>query len=550
MPGQPAGPDTWDMPATLVIRGGTVVDGTGAEPRPADVAIDGDRVVEIAERIEADAETIDATGRVVAPGFINALSHAWGSLQLDPTGASELLQGVTTEVFGEAFSLGPSERGLLTEAMQPWPELAAGAQVEFDRLSAGLDHLERAGVAPNVASFIGGVNLRLIGAGFDDRPLEAAELDRLRGIVAEEMQEGALGIGTALIYAPGRFARTDELVALCEVVGEYGGTYISHLRSEGDSFLECLDELLLIGREAGCRAELYHLKAAGQANWQKMKQAIDRIAEAQASGQPVSANMYPYTAGGTALAASIPPRFHVGGPDALLARLADPAERAQMAAELRAPSKDFENLFLASGGGSGILFFADLADGTPAAGRRLSEIAVDLGLDEPEALLEVVARDPGQGTAYFIIDEDNVRLGLSQPWVSIGSDAAAHRAAPPYSDHPAHPRTYGTFARVLGHYCRDEGVMPLTEAARRMTSLPADNFGLVDRGRLTPGSFADVVVFNPETIADRATYEDPHQYAVGVSHVAVNGRVVVRDGELTDQLPGRRLRRGAMKGTA
>jgi N-acyl-D-amino-acid deacylase len=530
------------MPASLVVRGGTVVDGTGAAPRRADVVVDGDRIVAIEATADpVDAVELDATGQVVAPGFVNVLSHAWGSLQLDSTGGSDLLQGVTTEVFGEAFSLGP---GKVSEALRNWDDLGGGAQVDFDRLSQGLDHLVHKGVAPNVASFIGGVNLRVLGAGFDDRPLEPAELERLRALVDEEMADGALGIGTALIYAPGRFARTDELVALCEVVGRHGGTYISHMRSEGDQFLECLEELLTIGRDASCRTEVYHLKAAGQHNWPKMKLAIERIEEARQSGQAVAANMYPYTAGGTALAAAIPPRFHVGGPDALLERLTDPALRREMVAEISAPSDEFENLFLAAGGGAGILFFDDIADGMQARGRRLSDLAADLGMDEADALLEIVSRDPGQGVAYFIIDEDNVRLGLSQPWVSIGSDAPAHRTIEPFVEAATHPRTYGTFARVLGHYCRDEGIFPLTEAVRRMTSLPCDNFGLVDRGRLVQGAFADIAVFDTDSIADRASYEDPHQYAVGMRHVVVNGRAVVRDGEITSETPGRRLRRG------
>jgi N-acyl-D-amino-acid deacylase len=529
------------MPATLVLRGGSVVDGTGAAARPADVVVDGDRIVAVGEIFgPVDAQVLDATGLVLAPGFVNVLSHAWGSLQVDPTGASDLLQGVTTEVFGEAFSLGP---GRVSEALRNWDDLGGGAQVDFDRLSQGLDHLERSGVAPNVASFIGGVNLRVLGAGFEDRPLSGLELDQLRALVDEEMTEGALGIGTALIYAPGRFARTAELLELCKVVGRHGGTYISHLRSEGDQFLECLDELLMLGSEGGCRAEVYHLKAAGRANWHKMQRAIDRIEQARQSGQPVSANMYPYTAGGTALAASIPPRFHVGGPDALLERLADQQQRRQMAAEMRAPSDQFENLFLGAGG-DGILFLDDLADGTPANGRRLSELAAGFGLDHADALLEIVARDPGTGAAYFLMDEDNVRLGLSQPWVSVGSDAAVHQAAPPFTDSATHPRTYGTFARVLGHYGRDEGLFTLEEGVRRMTSLPADNLGLADRGRIAEGAFADIVVFDPASYVDHATFADPHRYATGVRHVVVNGRVVVADGELTKETPGRRLRRG------
>jgi len=534
--------------ASVVIKGGTVYDGTGSAGFRAEVVIQGDVIAgllppETPEVDALDAEVINAQGLAVAPGFINVLSHAWGSLQVDPTGASDVFQGVTTEVFGEAFSLGPGGPRF-AEMMASWG-VEDSVTVDFPRLSDGLDHLESHGVGLNVASFIGGHNLRVLAGGFDDRPLEPVELDRLRALVAEEMQEGALGIGTALIYPPGRFARTDELVALSEVVGRYGGTYISHMRSEGDQFLECLNELLHIGVAADVRTEVYHLKAAGQHNWPKMQLAIDRIEAARQSGQPVSADMYPYTAGGTSLASSIPPSYHVGGMEALLDRLTDPAQRQLMAADIAKPSNDFENLYLAAGGGEGILFFNDLADGTPARGRWLSELAAELGLEEIDALLEIVARQPSIGVGYFIIDEDNVRLGLSQPWVSIGSDAGAHQAMAPFTDSAAHPRTYGTFARVLGRYCREEGLFPLTEAVRRMTSLPAQNLGLVGRGVLAEGAFADVVVFDPATVADRATFTDSHLYATGVHHVLVNGTAVVDNGTLTQARPGRRLRRAA-----
>jgi N-acyl-D-amino-acid deacylase len=276
-----------------------------------------------------------------------------------------------------------------------------------------------------------------------------------------------------------------------------------------------------------------------------MKLAIERIEQARDAGQPVAANMYPYTAGGTSLSAAIPPQFHVGGPAALVERLGDPALRTEMAAAMRAPSDAFENLFYGAGFGRGILFLDDLPDGTATAGRRLHEVASDLGLEPADALLEIVARDPGKGALFFLMDEDNVRLGLSQPWVSIGSDAAAHAAVPPFTDDATHPRTYGTFARFLGHYSRDEGLVPLPEAVRRMSSLPADSFGLVDRGRLEPGRYADVAVFDADSVIDRATYDEPHQYAAGMRHVVVNGRVVVRDGEITTERPGQRLRRGA-----
>ena len=532
------------MALSLVVRGGTVYDGSGAEGVRADVGIEDDRVVVLGDDLpEAPAaEVVDATGLAVTPGFVNILSHAWESLQRDGSGASDLLQGVTTEVFGEAFSLGPSD-----ERMQPLLDSLSGgspARLVFDRLGDGLDHLQSLGVAPNVASFVGGHNLRVLGAGFDDRPLTAAELDRLTGVMDEEMSDGALGIGTALIYPPGRFARTDELTELCRVVGRHDGVYITHLRSEGDQFLECLDEMIGIGRDAGCAVECYHLKAAGRHNWHKMQLAIDRIQAARDAGQRVTADMYPYAAGGTALAAAIPPPFHVGGPEALLQRLADPAIRSEIVAELHQHSDDFENLFLAAGAGEGVLFVDDV-DNTPAAGRTLLDLTRELGHADPaETLVEIVRRAPDTGVLYFIADEANIELGLSQPWVSIGSDAPAHPAAPPFTDTGTHPRAYGTFARFLGHYVRDRGVTTFADAVRRMTSLPASTLGLVGRGELAPGSYADVVVLDSAQVRDNATYADPHRYADGVRHVVVNGQVVVRDGAVTDARPGRRLKRG------
>ena len=533
------------MALTRIVRGGTVYDGSGGEGVRADVGLEGDRVVLVAADLPdaPDAEVLDATGLAVTPGFVNVLSHAWESLQRDGSGASDLLQGVTTEVFGEAFSLGPSDDSflpLLDSLAEP-----TGSRLVFDRLGDGLDHLQSLGIAPNVASFVGGHNLRVLGAGYDDRPLTAAELDRLRALMDEEMSDGAPGIGTALIYPPGRFARTDELIELCRVVGRHGGVYISHLRSEGDQFLECLEELISIGREAECAVENYHLKAAGRHNWHKMQLAIDRIQAARDAGQPVTADMYPYTAGGTALAAAIPPQFHVGGPQALLDRLADPAVRAEVVAALHEHSDDFENLFLAAGEGEGVMFVSD-PDGISADGLSLVEVAGRLGhADAAEALVDVVRRAPDTGVLYFVADEANVELGLSQPWVSIGSDAVAHAARPPFTDDGTHPRTYGTFARFLGHYVRDRGVTTFADAVRRMTSLPATTLGLSGRGTLRPGSYADVVVLDPAQVRDTATYADPHRHAEGVRHVLVNGEVVVRDGAVTDARPGRRLRRGS-----
>ncbi|MEQ4304291.1 amidohydrolase family protein [Plantactinospora sp. B6F1] len=530
------------MSLSWVVRGGTVYDGTGAPGIPADVLVADDKVVGVGSApAEHGGRVLDVTGLAVVPGFINVLSHAWAAMRIDGRAESELRQGVTTEVFGEADSPGPAD-ARYGEYLRDVYETTLSA--EFPRLGDGLDAIVRGGVAPNVASFVGGANLRYLGAGFADRPLTAAELDRVRGALAEELQDGALGVGTALIYPPGRFADTDELAALCEVIAAHDGLYISHLRSEGDRLLEALDELVTLTGRTGVRAEVYHLKAAGRANWPKMRSAIERIQAARDAGRRVSANMYPYEAGGNPLGSCIPPRFHEGGPAALAERLADPGQRAEMAAEMRAPSRDFENLFLAAGGGAGVLILRDLCDGTPAKGRRLSEVAATFGLGDAEALLEIIARDPWIPAVLFFVDPANIELGLRQPWVSIGSDASAHPAVPPWSEQATHPRTYGTFARVLGYYCRERRLFDLATAVHRMTGLPAETLRLPGRGRIAVGGYADLAVLDPATVLDAATWDDPHRYATGVRHVMVNGVLALRSGEPTGALPGRRLRRG------
>jgi N-acyl-D-amino-acid deacylase len=529
------------MTTSLVLRGGTVVDGTGGVPRQVDLAIAGDRITLVGELdAQVDAVELDVGGRVVAPGFVNVLSHSWDSLQVAPHANSDLVQGVTTEVFGEGLSLGPSSPEL--EGMIDRDGRIPGTRTDFTRLGEGLDHLETAGVAVNVASFVGGHNLRALGTGLDNRPLTGSEVDRLRGVLADELTDGALGLGTALIYPPGCFASTDELVALAEVVGEHDGVYVSHLRSESDGLLTALDELFEIGRRAAARCEIYHLKAAGQNNWPAMAVAIERVEDARERGDRVTASMYPYTAGATSLISCVPPAYHSGG--ALLRRLGDPAVRRAIEDEIGRPGGAAENLYLAAGGGAGILLLEDLADGTPINGRRLDRLAGDLGRSEFELLLEVCARQPGMMAAFFTVDEDNLELGLSRPWVSICSDAPAFVIEPEWIGLPTHPRSYGAFARVLGHYVRERGLIGLPEAVRRMTSLPAETLRLRDRGLLVPGAFADVVVFDPELVADTATYDAPHNYAAGVDHVLVNGVPVVRDGAVTGALPGRRLRRG------
>jgi N-acyl-D-amino-acid deacylase len=532
------------MSTSLVIRGGTVHDGSGGPGRVADVLVEGDRIVAVGPAIgDPDAPMLDATGLVVAPGFVNVLSHAYFSLEKDGRGLSELYQGVTTQVFGEGFSIGPftpESRALLE------PGLDAGdPPLTWDRLSEFLDHLAGRGIAQNVASFVGAHNLRMIGAGADNRPMTAAELDQVRGILDEEMADGALGLGSALIYPPGCFASTGELVALCEVVARHDGMYISHLRSEGDHFLDAVDELIEIGRRAELPAEIYHLKAAGRQNWPKMARAVERVEAARAAGQRVTADIYPYLAGGTSLASSIPPDFHDGGYEALAARLRDPAERARIRTAVVTPSDRWENLYLASNGAAGIVLVPD--PNGPAAKHRgltLQEVADGNGADPVETLLELVEQEPSLSAIYFMMDEEVLRTALRNPWVSVGSDAQAFATEAPYNEIPTHPRAYGSFARILGRYVREQSLFSLGEAVRRMTSLPASNLGLRDRGLVAPGKFADLVVFDPDTIGDLATYEEPHQYATGVKHVVVNGEPALADGIPTGLVAGRALRRG------
>jgi N-acyl-D-amino-acid deacylase len=532
------------MTQRLVIRGGTVADGSGGSLRAGEVVVEGDRITGIAPPGTAvDGDEIDARGMVVAPGFINVLSHAYYSLQVDPRGLSDLLQGVTTLVFGEGWSLGPSSEQMLLSAGRDAPD---GVVSAWPRLAEALRALDASGLALNVASFVGAHNLRGLFAADTDRPLTPGEKDRACGILAEELADGALGVASALIYPPGCFADTKELSAWCDVVAGHDGLYISHLRSEGGRLLESLDELTWLADATGVRAEVYHLKAAGQENWHKMRAALDRIEQARARGLRVTADVYPYTAGMTSLSACIPPRYHDGGVAALLGRLADPVTRADIARDIVVDSGTWENLYLAAGGAEGILLLGGLgAERAPHLGATLAQAAAEEGADPVELLLDLVAGAPQLLAAYFIIDEDNMRAALSRPWVAICSDSEAPASEGRFLATPTHPRAYGSFARVLGRYARDERLLPLPEAVRRMTALPAETLRLHRRGRIAPGYAADIAVFDPDTVADQATYDAPHRYARGVAHVIVNGVPEVRDGKFSGATAGRALRRGA-----
>ena len=537
------------MSNRLVIRGGWVHDGLGRPGRHADVLIEDDRVVAIGERqSHHDALILDAAGLAVAPGFVNVLSQAHFSLLADGRGLSDLYQGVTTQVFGEGVSVGPftpeskaAMSALMGPAHGPYPR-----RLDWDRLSEFLSALASQGVAQNVASFVGAHNLRLIAAGESDRPAPAVDLSYAMGVLEEEMQDGALGLGSALIYPPGYFATTDEITALCEVVARHDGMYISHLRSEGDRLIEAVDELIEIGRRAEVSTEIYHLKAMGHDNWSKLDRAIERIEAARTRGQPVTADVYPYLAGQTRLVACVPPAFLDRGPGALAARLADPRERHRIRQSIVRRSDRWENLYLASGGADGIVLQPS-TDGPLARyrGRTLQYVAEQRGGEDPaETLLTLVEQEPALHATYFMMHEDGLRSALGRPWVSIGSDAATYAAEPPYSAVATHPRAYGTFARVLGVHTREQSLLSLEEAVYRMAGLPAQNLGLRDRGLITPGGYADLVVFDPDSISDHATYEDPHQYSQGVRHVVVNGVPAVVDGTPTGKLAGRALSRG------
>jgi len=526
----------------VVLRHGTIYDGSGGAPYVGDVALRGDRIAAIGS-VEGRGRTeIDATGRAVAPGFVNMLSWATDSLLVDGRGLSDVKQGVTLEVMGEGESMGPLNPKMKREMLERQGDLKF--TVDWTTLGEYLDHVVRRGSAVNVASFVGATTVRVHVVDYDDRPPTAEELVRMRALVRTAMEEGALGVGSSLIYAPAFYAGTDELVALCEEAGRFGGSYISHLRSEGNRLLEAVDELIDIARRARVRAEIYHLKAAGEANWPKMAQVIERVESARAQGLAITADMYNYTAGATGLDAAMPPWVQEGGLDEWCKRLADPAIRARVAEEMRTPTDAWENLLLSAGSPERVLLNEFKTDALkPLTGMTLAEVARQRGKSVEETAMDLVVEDHTRvGAIYFLMSEDNVRRQIRLPWVSFCSDAGAPAPEGVFLKSNPHPRAYGSFARLLGRYTRDEKLIPLEESVRRLTSLPAENLRLRERGRLAEGYFGDVVVFDPARIADTATFEQPHQLAVGVQHVFVNGVQVLDDGEPTAARPGRVVR--------
>src|SRR5437899_6236432 len=526
----------------LIVRGGTLYDGTGATPLQADVAIRGDRIAGIGDFKTWKAKTIiDANGLAVAPGFINMLSWSTESLIQDGRSQSEIRQGVTTEIMGEGESMGPVNDRVREHKIRQQTDIKYG--ITWNTLAEYLQYLEKRGVSCNVASFIGATTIREYVIGFEDKPPTSEQLEQMRQLVRKEMEAGALGIGTSLIYPPAFYAKTEELIELCKVAAQYQGKYISHMRSEGNRLLEALDELIRISREAGIPAEVYHIKAAGKQNWRKLDDLLSRIEAAQKEGLKITADMYTYTAAGTGLDACLPPWTEDGGYPALFNRLRDPATREKIAAQVSKDIDEWENMYLAAGGPEHILLVGFKSEKLkPLTGKSLAKVAKMRGKDPITTIMDLILEDQSRiESIYFSMSEENVKKELAKPWISFGSDEASQAPEGVFLKSNPHPRAYGNFARVLGKYVRDEKVITLPEAVRRLSALPATNLGLDHRGFLKQGMFADVVVFDPATIADRATFEKPHQYAVGVKHVFVNGVQVLKDGEHTSAKPGRAL---------
>jgi N-acyl-D-amino-acid deacylase len=527
----------------VVLRNGTIYDGSGSPPFGGDLAIDGDVIVAIGDLGRAKGRTeIDAAGLAVAPGFINMMCWANESLIEDGRSQSDIRQGVTLEVMGEGNSMGPLNQDMKDELVRLQGDITY--DVEWMSLDEYLQYLESRGVSPNVASFIGAATPREYVIGYEDRAATPEEIEQMQAIVRTAMEEGALGVASALIYPPGSFADTDELVALATVAGEYDGMYVSHIRDEGAKLLEAIGELVTIAREAGVRAEIYHFKASGQANWPLFDQAVAMVEKARAEGLQITADVYTYPAGATGLNAAMPPWVQEGGFEASLVRLADPALRRRIAREMDEASDDWENLYLGAGTPDNILLVQFKNDDLkPLTGKTLAEVAAMRGTSPEETAMDLIVEDGSRvGTVYFSQSEEVLQRAVALPWVSFASDEASVAPEGVFLKSNPHPRAYGSFARLLAKYVRDENLMPLEEAIRKLSGLPAANLMIDRRGLLREGYFADVVVFDPATIQDHATFVEPHQYATGMVDVFVNGVQVLADGEHTGATPGRVVR--------
>lgn len=530
-----------------IIRNGTVYDGTGAAGIKADVGIRADTIAFIGDLSGASAnQEIDAAGKAVTPGFINMLSWAVESLIIDGNAESDIRQGVTLEVFGEGMSLGPLNPAMkedMQRGMKRSPDTAY--DINWTTLGQYLDSLTGRGVSPNVASFVGATTVRVHELGYANRPPSPEELTRMKDLVKVAMEEGAMGVGSSLIYAPANYSSTEELIELCKVAAPYGGMYITHMRSEGNAIEQAVSETIRISREAGMPAEIYHLKFSGADNWKKLDTVMAMIEKARVDGLRITADMYTYPAGATGLDASMPPWIQEGGLNSWIARMKDPVTRNRALKEMRTPTDKWENLFRLAGDPEKVLLleFANDSLRKLFTGKTLGYAAQVYGKSPEETAMDLVITDSTRvGTAYFLMNEDNIKRQFAKPWVSLGSDAGAPATTPVFMRGAEHPRAYGNFARFLARYVRDEKVMPFEEGIRRLTSLPASNLGVKKRGTLVVGNYADVNVFDPALIQDHATFEKPHQYSTGMSHVFVNGVQVLKDGEHTGARPGRVVR--------
>ena len=512
----------------IIVRNGLIYDGSGGEPYPADLAIDGDRIVAIGDLGDKHGKTeIDAEGLAVAPGFINVLSWSNLSLMQDGRSMSDIYQGVTLEVMGEGHSMGPWNDEMKAERLSEQGDIKY--DITWTTLGEYLQHLEDRGISTNVASFVGASTVRLHTMGYEDRPATTDELEQMKVLVRQAMQEGAVGMASALVYVPGSFAPTSELVELSRVVAEYDGVYASHMRNEGKTIFEALDEFLVIVRDSGVRGEIYHLKTSGKENWDKLDEVIRRIEAARAEGLPVTADMYTYHASSTGLTIELPGWAKEGGHDAMVERLKDPAMRQRIKQDMdMIPPED---LLLTSFEKESLRHYT---------GRTLADVAAERGTSPEDTAFDLIIEDDSRiGTVRFTMSEENVRKKIALPWMSFCSDSSSQNPKPPFTNSQPHPRGYGAFARLLGKYVRDEQVIPLQEAVRRLTRFPATNLKLKNRGALAPGFYADVAVFDPDKVADKATFENPHQLAEGMVHVFVNGTQVLKSGKHTGATPGR-----------
>ncbi|MEH6514353.1 MAG: D-aminoacylase [Maribacter arcticus] len=532
--------ETYDV----LIKNGQLVDGSGQPSYIGDIAINGDTIAAIGNLDNAKGlQEIDATGLTVAPGFINMLSWANESLIADGKSQSDIRQGVTLEVFGEGWSMGP-----LTEESKKAVQGIGDGNIDYDitweTLDGYLQFLEDKGVSPNIASFVGATTLRINTVGFEDRAATEEEMEVMKGMVKTAMEEGAMGIGSSLIYAPGFYADTQELIALCKVASEYDGMYISHMRSEGNQLLESLDELIQIADEAKIRAEVYHLKMAGKDNWNKLDAVVSKIDSARAAGLHITTDMYTYTAGATGLDASMPPWVQEGGYAKWAERLQDPAIRKKVAKEMTTPTDEWENLMMGVESYEDMLLIGFKNDSLKyLTGKSLAEIAAMRKTSPVETAMDLVVQDGSRvGTVYFLMSEEKVKKQIALPYMSFGSDADSSAPEGVFLETSNHPRAFGNVARLLGKYVREEKVIPLEEAVYKLSGLPASNLKIKKRGTLTVGNFADLAIFDANTIIDKATFDEPQQFAEGMVHVFVNGEQVLKDGEHTGATPGRVVR--------